>query len=66
VRTPGPSRVDPSVKSCRRLQIFVAEELPNQFVPPGIRVEVEFRPDVPKLVAGQFKADMSEHAFLDR
>ena len=66
MRAPGPSRVDPGVKPCRRLQIFVAEELPNQLVRPGIRVEVEFRHDVPELMAAQLNADMPEHALLDR
>ena len=66
MRPSGPSRVDPGVELCRRLQIFVAEELSNQLVRAGIRVEVEFRHDVPELMAAQPNTEMSEHAFLDR
>ena len=66
MRASGPSRVDPGVEPCRRPQLVVAEELPNQFVRPGIRVEDEFRRDVPELMAAQLNADMPEHALLDR
>jgi hypothetical protein len=43
----------------------VAQELPNQFVRPGIRVENDLRCYVPELVACQLEADMSEYAPLD-
>ena len=66
MRASGPSRVDSGVELCRRLQIFVAEELPNQFVRPGIRVEVDFGGDVPELVRSDPDAEVPEYAPLDR
>lgn len=65
MRPSGPSRVDSSVEPGRRLQIFMAEELPNELVCPGICVEVNFRRNVPELVTCQLDPDMSEHAPLD-
>jgi len=65
MRPSGPSSVDAGVELCRRLQVLVAQELPNQFVRPGIRVESDLRGYVPELVACQLEADMSEYAPLD-
>ena len=62
----GASRVNPGVKLRRRLQIFVAEELSNQFVRPGIRVEMDFGGDVPELVRSDPDAEVPEYAPLDR
>ena len=65
MRPSGPSCVDAGVEPCRRLHVLVAQELPNQFVRPGIRVENDLRCYVPELVACQLEADMSEYAPLD-
>ena len=62
----GASRVNPGVKLRRRLQIFVAEELPNQFMRAGIRVEVDFGGDMPELVRSDPDAEVPEDAPLDR
>ena len=66
VRPSGPSRVDSRVELCGGLQILVAEELPNQFVRPRVRVEVDFRREMPELVRSELDTDMPEHAPLDR
>jgi hypothetical protein len=66
MRPPGPPRVDPGVKFRGRLQIFVAQELPDNFVSSWVRVEMDFRGDVPKLVRSDLDTQLSERAPLDR
>jgi hypothetical protein len=65
MRPPRSARIGPGIKSRRRFQLLVSEELPNHLIGPLMRVQVNLRREMSELVRGHFHTNVFEHRALD-
>jgi hypothetical protein len=60
-----PSSVRPSVEPRRCSERLVSQELPDHLVGTGIRVQMDFRSQMPELMRGDLYADVPQYRALD-
>jgi hypothetical protein len=65
VGSPGPAGVDARVEVRGRLQISVAQQLPDQFIRAWVGVENDLGCQVAKLMRGDFDSEMPQNGLLD-